>query len=167
MPKILENIKSIINTMSEICGGICNVIILFINMFVFYEVISRYIFNKPTIWVTETCQYLLPVLCFVGASYCLKHKGHIKVDLLVRDFPIRIRKILNVMVNLAALMFFIVLGWESYISWREAYVFHFTSGTIIDIPLWIPLIVLPIGMIFLSLQLMVEIRDGIVELLKI
>ena len=163
MIKILKNIRSIINVMSEICGKICNVVILLINIFVFYEVISRYIFNSPTIWVTETCQYLLPVLCFVGASYCLKHKGHISVDLLVRYFSKRTRKIINVIAYSASLLFFIVLGLEGYFSWREAYVLHFTSGTIFDIPLWIPYIALPIGMIFLGLQFIVEISDCIVE----
>jgi len=166
MPKILENIRSTINGMSEFCGKTCNITILLINMFIFYEVIARYIFNSPTIWVTETCQYLLPFLCFVGASYCLKRKGHIRVDLLVRLFRKRTQKILYVLVNFAALIFFIVLGWESYISWQEAYDLNFTSGSIFDVPLWIPHIVFPIGITFLCLQLIVEISDGIDEYFK-
>jgi len=162
----LITISSFIETISDILGKICNVLILLINIFIFYEVIARYIFNSPTIWVTETCQYLLPALCFFGASYCLKSKGHIKVDLFVSILKKRTQNYIYVLVNFASLVFFIVLCWESYLFWREAYDFNFTSGSILDVRLWIPHIVFPVGLFFLCLQLIVEIHNGIIEIVK-
>ena len=161
-----KKIKTAIRVASELCGRICNIVIIFINAFIFYEVIVRYVFNSPTIWVNETCLYLLPTLCFVGASYCLKHKGHIRVDFFVRRYSKRTGNLLDALVSGASFLFFAVLGWEAYVDWHEAYVLNFTSGTIFDIPLWIPYIVFPIGMIFLCLQFIIEFSDNLTEFFK-
>ena len=163
---MFKKFKTFINATSEICGQICNIVILLINAFIFYEVVVRYVFNSPTIWVNETCLYLLPILCFVGASYCLKHNGHIRVDFFVRRYSKHTRRILNALVSATSFLFFVVLGWEAYLAWHEAYVFNFTSGTIFDIPLWIPHIVFPIGMIFLCLQFIIEFSDNLTEFFK-
>ena len=156
-PKIVKYAELVINSTSEIFGYICNIVILIINFIIFYEVVARYIAGSPTIWATETCQFLLPVLCFLGASYCLKYGGHIRVDLSVILFPSRVRQMLDIMVSTAGLVFFLVLGWQAFLMWQEAYVLNFTSGGIFDVPLKIPYIFFPIGMLILCLQLIVDI----------
>ena len=166
IPIIPRKICKLINATSELCGQICNIVIVLINAFIFYEVVARYVFNKPTIWVNETCLYLLPILCFLGASYCLKHKGHIRVDFFVRRYSKRTARILESLLSVVSFLFFAILGWQAYLSWCEAYVLNFPSGTILDIPLWIPQIVFPVGMIFLCLQLIIEFSDNLAEFLK-
>ncbi len=166
MAKVWKYAELAINSASEILGNVCNIVILIISFFIFYEVIARYFFGSPTIWVTETCQYLLPILCFWGASYCLKHKGHISVDLFVSRFPYKIRQIVDAMVGIAALVFCILLGWQGYRLWKEALIYRFTSGGIFDIQLWMPYIVFPIGMLFLCFQYIAEIIKSAGNFLK-
>lgn len=152
--------KLAINSISEICGAMCSIIIASISLFIFNEVVLRYLFNSPTIWVTETCQYLLPALCFCGAPFCLRHRGHISVDMLVNQFSYKIRLTIDAAGSIAALIFCIMLGWQGYLYWEEALRLNFTSGGIFDVPLWIPYISFPIGMLFLCLQYIVIISES-------
>ena len=48
-----------------------------------FEVVSRYVFNEPTVWATEYSTYLLLGMTFVGLAYAQKHGSHIRVELLV------------------------------------------------------------------------------------
>ena len=156
-----------INYINEFCGSVCNVIIFAINVFIFWEVIARYFLGSPTIWVIETCQYLMPVVCFIGSGYCLKHNGHISVDFFTMRLFQRTQKILKAFVNIMMLIFSATLLWQGYVLWNEAYEFNFTSGGLFDISLWIPFIIFPIGMLFLSFQIVVEFTNNIKEIKEI
>ena len=156
-----------IDYINEFCGGVCNVVIFAINAFIFWEVIARYFLGSPTIWVIETCQYLMPVVCFVGSGYCLKHNGHIRVDFFITRLFTRTQKTLEAVVNIMLLVFSATLLWQGYVLWDEAYEFNFTSGGLFDVPLWMPFIIFPVGMLFLSFQIVIEFVDNIKEIREI
>jgi TRAP-type C4-dicarboxylate transport system permease small subunit len=134
-------------------GTVCHCIIFFMTSIISYEVFARYILHTPTIWVTETTQYLLPFICFFGASYCLQQEGHINVNLLVARYSPRHFEISLLATNLLTMIFAVTLTWQGYLLWEEAWTSNFTSGGLFDIPLWIPYISFPLGMLFLCFQL--------------
>src|SRR5262245_40505338 len=45
-----------------------------------YEVVARYAFNAPTIWVFDTTYMLYGTLFMLGASYALHKGAHIRTD---------------------------------------------------------------------------------------
>ena len=51
--------------------------------FICFEVISRSVFNEPTVWVTEYATYLLVGIAFMALAYAQKEDGHIRVELFV------------------------------------------------------------------------------------
>ena len=66
-----------IDRISASAGFIASVALAVMTVVVCYEVISRYIFNAPTTWVTEVSTYLFVavvyfVLCYT-LSYGVKH----------------------------------------------------------------------------------------------
>ena len=46
----------------------------------FYEVIQRYVFNSPTIWVYELCGILYGIFFLLGGAYAQLYEAHIRVD---------------------------------------------------------------------------------------
>ena len=73
---------------------------LLITAFTFYEVVMRYVFNAPTIWVHETTT-ALTALCFAfGGAYCLGTNRHIRVVLLYDSVSPRVRRLLDVAISL-------------------------------------------------------------------
>lgn len=73
----------IIDNLNEWVGKILGWLIIPLMLLVVYDVILRYIFNRPTIWVWDINIQLLGALVVFGGGYALRHGAHIGVDALV------------------------------------------------------------------------------------
>ena len=61
--------------------GLASGILIVLNgLFSSYEVIMRYFFNSPTVWVLEITIYLVIASTFFALAYALLQKAHVKVD---------------------------------------------------------------------------------------
>jgi len=47
-----------------------------------YEVVARFIFNVPTIWVSESCFLLFGMQYLLSGAFALYHGSHVRVDVL-------------------------------------------------------------------------------------
>ena len=82
-----------------------------------YDVVLRYVFNKPTIWAYETSCMLGATIIVAGWGYVLLHHGHVRVDVFYSRMSTRKKAIIDVVCGL--LLFFpliISLLWTS-IPW--------------------------------------------------
>ncbi len=101
----------VIDWLSIIGGWLAGIFILLMSLIVFYEVVSRYVFNSPTIWSLEITEYLVVLAGFTGAAYVLKENRHIVVDVLTSMLVEKTRTVLQVVVSLLMLTFSIMLFW--------------------------------------------------------
>lgn len=87
-----------------------------INAVVFYafEVIARYIFNKPTIWVHESSFLLFGMQYLLAGAYAYLHGSHVAVDIIYNKFPKRGQYGLDVFTSIFSYVFFITLIGTSY-----------------------------------------------------
>jgi len=69
-----------INAISEISGHFVKFLVIALIIVLCYEVISRYLFNKPTIWALETSKMLMGTFGAGGWAYTYLHDGHVRVD---------------------------------------------------------------------------------------
>ena len=53
------SIYSRIKKFNKFCVTLSGIILLFVTFSIFVDVILRYFFNRPSIWVTEVSGYLL------------------------------------------------------------------------------------------------------------
>jgi TRAP-type C4-dicarboxylate transport system permease small subunit len=53
------------------------------------QVISRYFFGKPLVWVEEVATYSFIWVTFLGAALALKYDRHVKIDTFVGRLPAR------------------------------------------------------------------------------
>jgi len=81
-----------------------------------YEVIMRYVFNRPTTWVHETGASLVVVIGMLGAAYVLLHDYHVRADLILVRVPRRMQAWLDLVTSAVALVFFFAL--LTYFGWR-------------------------------------------------
>ena len=80
----------------------------------FYEVIMRYFFDSPTVWVHETTIAIVGMSMAYGGIYCYSTDSHIRVTL-VRDlFPRKIQKIIALFVDSLVLLFSVGGGYAMY-----------------------------------------------------
>lgn len=118
---------------------------------VFYEVISRYVFNHPTIWANEISTYLLQFLVFFTMGFLLIEGEHIRVTFLIERLKGKTRKALE-MINVSLVFIFayvlIVYGFKFTLN---AYTREMASPTLLEVPLWIPYSFIPLGGVLLAL----------------
>lgn len=64
------------------------------------QVFTRYVFNRPIIWVEEVATYSFIWGVFVGASVGLKYGRHVKIETFVDHLPPRAKAASRILVNL-------------------------------------------------------------------
>ena len=82
-----------------------------IVILVFAAAIMRF-FDRPLIWSVDMAQLLFIWLCFVGATRAMREKVHLGVDILVRNLPIRIQRMIETGVSLVIIAFLLILAYE-------------------------------------------------------
>jgi len=104
----------------------------------------------------EVGEYLLAAVVFLGASYTLREKGHIKIDFVLKRFPKRRQKVLNLATMGLTLIVSILLaryGWHLII---QSYTLKTEAWSVMHTPLFIPQILMGIGVISLLMQVGAE-----------
>ncbi|MBT5572407.1 MAG: TRAP transporter small permease [Alphaproteobacteria bacterium] len=83
----------------------------------FANVVARYVFNSNILWALETTVFLFAWLVLVGASYCVKTRAHLGVDLLVNILPAVFARAVAILAILACIAFSVLLLIGSWDYW--------------------------------------------------
>jgi len=122
------------------------------TLILFYEVVMRYVFNRPTIWVHETSGYFFGALFVLGGAYTLLHNGHVNVEILHVHLPVRARAAVDILTSGVFFLLFGVMFWYGIklaaISVASLEVSHTVWGP----PVYPIKIMVPIGVLFMMLQ---------------
>ena len=107
--------------------------------------LARYFFNSPLSFVEEYSGYLLVVMGFLGMASALRRKAHINVDIVMRVLPKKAQARLDLVDSCFAILVSAILFWVSLKLCYENYSIHMVSSTIMETPLWIPQLFIPLG----------------------
>ena len=86
-------------------GKILSYFIYFLIVLLMYEVILRYFFNLPTIWVHETSKLIFGACSVLMGAYCLLHNQHIRIDVFYAKFSPRMKAAVDCFTLLFILFF--------------------------------------------------------------
>ena len=120
---------------------------------VFYQFITRYVFNDSASWTEEIARYLLIAVVFVGATIGVAKNAQIQVDFFYRHMPAAMGRWLSRAVDVLRIAFFaaaVVLTGQMMLKLGSN-----TRMTIIDAPMNLVYGVVLLGfaaMTFRSLQ---------------
>ena len=154
--RIGKSLSHISEKINRFFGAVSGIFILIIAIIVTYEIIMRFIFRSPTIWVLEISIYLSIASVFLGAGYTEKEKGHIYVDLLTVRLCRRDLIIIKVLTSLLGILYALVLIWEGGKLALSSFMVGEVSPTILKVPVVIPRALVPIGGILLLLALLAD-----------
>lgn len=102
-----------VDQLNESIGRLASFLILLSVGVTLFEVVMRYGFDRPTIWVNETVLILFGFYFLLGGGYTLLHGGHVKVDVLLMVMSARTKRYLNIFAYIVALFYLLVLLWIS------------------------------------------------------
>jgi len=129
-----------------VCLGLMTILIL-------VEIFLWNVFTKTTLIADEYCAYGLAAIIFLGAGYCLKEKGHIRITLVLGFLPTRAAAAITCAATALTTGFMGYLWWYLFKMVSAAYRYDSTSGTLTNTRLWIPQAVMLIGAAGFLLQL--------------
>ncbi len=142
----------------EMVGRVISVIILILVGAITYDVIMRYVFSAPTIWSFDVSYMLGGTFMLMGLSYAHRFRSHVRVDIIVKTFPPKVRLLLEL---LFTVVFFFplmaVLLQISYVRMVDSWVI----GEISRLGMWHPSMVPFRIMMFVAFVLLAG--EGLVQ----
>lgn len=131
---IVSSIYEKIKKFNSLCATLAGLILLFITISIFIDVILRYFFNKPSIWITEVSSYLFLYIIFFGTAYALQNGLHIRVTFLIDQLNKTLTRIFNLLTSLLGILFSFALLWQTSSMTWAAYSEGWTSPTMLSAP---------------------------------
>ncbi|MEM8730691.1 MAG: TRAP transporter small permease [Pseudomonadota bacterium] len=101
------------------------------------DVTLRFVFNEPLTWGLELNEFLLFPLFVLGLPECSRTNGHIRMDLLAANVPVRLQGIFDACYSVCGIFIFYLLAKSSL----DRFQFDFGLGRVSDelaLPLWLP-----------------------------
>lgn len=151
----MDVIVGTINQTFAVLGLSLGVLLTFIN------VVLRYMFDMSLTWASELTNYLFIWSALFGAAYGFKHGAHISVTILIERFPAYATKFFLIFANILSALYLGILAYFGYLLVLMLVDFGEMSVDL-DIPMWIPHLVLPAAFLLAGYRVV----EKIVELIR-
>ena len=139
--------------------AVSTALILLLALPIAYEAVAR-AFGHPTIWVFETNLYAFIFLGFLGNVLAVQRGAHFRVMLVAELFGPVSRRVFDLVAHVSVLLFAVlIIASGLYYVWYSLSN-HILSGTLLNVPLWIPELAVPLGGLGLFLQTLVVLMGG-------
>lgn len=139
--KIGQGIESV----NEWGGRIGWFLILYLMSFGLYDVIMRYLFDRPSLWIWLTLQFAMVTLACVAGGYALLHGAFVKLDILYGRFSPRVKAILDIFTFAFTFLYCYVLIWKGIEAAHASIAMHQMTPTAIRMPVYWVKTLIPLG----------------------
>jgi TRAP-type C4-dicarboxylate transport system permease small subunit len=120
----------------------------FIVVIIFYEVVMRYLFATPTLWVNEMSLWVGGAIYLTAGLYAMQQRSHIRIYILYDMVPKTVQRVFDILSLICVWLFAAALIWGGF---GEAYAKLMrweTFGTAWDPP--IPATIKPLILVTLA-----------------
>jgi TRAP-type C4-dicarboxylate transport system permease small subunit len=99
---------------SLVCSRIAMISIVFIEIVMFYEVVSRYVFSRPTLWANELSLWIASFLFLLAGMYAMQQRSHIRIFIIYEMFPRWAKKAADTFSVMLIVLFSTCLVWGAF-----------------------------------------------------
>ena len=147
-------------------GYLASALFISIGFIISYEVISRYVFNAPTIWVNEISRFLQIWATYLALTYSFHKKDFIRITVLYDKIGDRGKKILDFISTIFIIFFSVFVVYYGWLIAYDSLEVGRTSSTILDLPSFITELAIPLCFGFLLLRVLIEFIKFILDFFK-
>jgi len=122
------------------------------------DVGGRYLFNSPVFGTYEIFGVLLPSMVLLGLAYTQAARAHIRITLVLQRLPSLAQRVLGIFTTLIAMFITVLICWHGL----ALSIKFWHLGKLIDtiqVPIFIPQLVVPVGALVLFLVLLVQLIE--------
>ena len=139
----------ILDRLSLFFGRVTMLLIVALVLVMFYEVVARYVFEKPTLWANELSLWMAGGIFLFSGLYAMQQRSHIRIYLLYDMMPRNVQRLCDTFSTLLIAGFAFIMVWGSYNEARDKFMRWETFGTAFDPP--IPATLKPLIIVFICL----------------
>ncbi|TMG42289.1 MAG: TRAP transporter small permease [Chloroflexi bacterium] len=150
----VESPRAVIRRAADVAALLAGFATLAIVLLVSYDVLMRYFFDRPQLFVDEVASFLQVLVIFGGAAYTFRVGGHVRVDLITGILRPAVRGWLRLGTLLLGVVFLAVVIWVTTHSAYTAYSYGRVSAVMLY-PLWLPMAFVPAGLALMELAMLV------------
>jgi len=154
---IMAVITGFVNRINNWVMTISTFAILAASCILTLSVVTRYFLKMSTDWQDEVSVFLLVGATFMCCAYVQSYRGHIGIEALAAILPASVNRVRKIAIDIASLAFCGFFSWKSWAMFHEALVGGQTTSSSFAPPLWVPYILMAIGMSNLSLQILLQV----------
>ena len=152
MPSFVSAYILGITRINKFFFNIASLLIFVIVFSMLYEVVSRYVFDAPTIWGMELATLLFGPYFLLGGAYLLHIRGHVNLDLLKNKLSPANQRLLDLFGYVIIIVFSIIMFSYSFSPAMQAWDYKETSFSAWNPPIWPVKFAIPISVLLLGLQ---------------
>ncbi len=147
-----EKIANYIDRLNKFIGLLTGIFNFFLLILVLWGIFSRYILRSPSHIALEVSGYLMVLLSFLGAGYILLKEKHVSVQVLTIKIPEKFQKLHKLSVNIILMLFSLLIIYEGMDFVILAFQENYRSTSLLNFPLWVVYLTIPVGTFFFFLQ---------------
>lgn len=120
------------------------ILLILLTCIMMLQVVLRYCFKSPLDWAEEACRYCFVYSVMLATAYCIRKGKMLRVDVVINLFPPVIAKALDLLAQLMAIIFCVIMlkpSWNVMISAKQ--LGNVSSG--LELPMWILYTSAPVG----------------------
>jgi TRAP-type mannitol/chloroaromatic compound transport system permease small subunit len=151
----------LIDGFNEIVGRIVSVIAIVFAAIIIYDVVMRYAFSEPTRWAFDVSKQLFGFYFILLGGYALRHKAHVRVDLVTENFSHIIQRVVDA---LGYVIFFFPFVWVFLTRSWEFALRSWSQGEVTYGAIQMPVYPLKMAMCAAAALLLLQ---GVAEVLKL
>ena len=150
--KHLKNLGRYFDNVLALLALLAALLMVFIIIAVDLEVIARYVFNSPIIWVVEVTRYCLLFMTFLGTAWVLKNERHVSVDLVLNQLSFKTRALATTIVSLICAAVCLILTVFGVWVTAETYQLGYLMASELEPPQFVIFFIVPVGFFLLFIQ---------------
>ena len=137
-------------------GYLASSLFIAIGFIVSYEVIMRYLFNSPTIWVNEVSRFLQIWATYLALTYSFHKKDFIRITVIYDRLNETGKKILDFISFIFIIIFSCFVVYYGWLIAYDSLKVGRTSSTILDVPSFLTEFAIPLCFAFLVIRVILE-----------
>lgn len=163
MVEIVKTLDKGIRLINSGLRYICMSLLFFMMGLGTCDVLGRYLFNKPILGTYEIFEILLPAIVLLGLGYTQGSNAHVRVEIFISRVSSRRQTILNLVTNVLALSISVLILWRGWVLTIAYWRMGRTIPTI-EVPMFLPQLLVPLGAFMLILVLIVQMLQYIIQI---
>lgn len=123
------------------------------TIFLFLQIVFRFVINLPLAWTEEVSLYMLVWLCYFGGSLAIKKRRHLRMEIVTHFMNEKGRKIFDLISNT---FFFLFACFVLYFTTKLTIDIGMRGSTtaVLQIAKWIPYMGVPISFVLMIIRLL-------------